>query len=184
MSADLAAGTNNPIPAKVVRLMYIVGHNSLLSGQAAVSQRNYHMLTWLSSTGRRSASYLTNDARLSLLRNCPCEDRPFHSARDLTAHRATSFSKICLSLYFFNMLPSPFTLWLSSASHPLFTSCPSPHPHLLLRYQSTIQDSSLFWWPTCFLSLSLPVELQLQDCISLVDKMWSVRPKLVYAKGV
>ena len=109
--------------------MYVIGHNSLLSGQAAVSQRNDHMLTWFSTTGGGSASYLITDARLSLLRNCPGEDRPLHSSGDLTAHRvlctqsyqfqqdhasACTSARCCLPLYTPHLLASllPPTLFL------------------------------------------------------------------------
>lgn len=79
--------------------------------------------------------YLFTDARLSLLKNCPGEDRPLHSTGDLTTHiasfvhRATSFSKIMPQPVLLQDAAFPFTpltLWLSSPSHPPPASCP-PH---------------------------------------------------------
>lgn len=61
-----------------------MGHDSLLSGQAAISWRNNRMLSWWPITGGGNASYLITAARLSLLRDCPGEDGPLLSG-DLTA---------------------------------------------------------------------------------------------------
>lgn len=172
--------------------MYIIGHNSLLSGQAVVSQRNDRVLTCLPSMGGASAPYHITEAGLSLLRRCPGEDRPQHSAGDLTAHgflctQSSQFqqdhasacisSKCCLPLYTAHPL-ALFSLPPSSCLHS------SPSPDLLLRYESAVEDSSLFCRPAYLLSLSLPLALPLQDSLSSVDRKWSVRPKLVFAKAV
>lgn len=77
--------------------MYIMGHNSLLCGQAAVSQRNNHMVNWWPIIGGGNDSYFITNARLSLLRDCPGEDGPLLSG-DLTAPGVlySSFSRIML----------------------------------------------------------------------------------------
>jgi len=103
--------------------------------QQLISFRNDYTLTWVSSTGGESASYLITDARLSLPRSCSGEDRPLHCTGYPTARRAActqgyqfqqdrasacASSRCCLPLY----TPHPLSLF----SPPPSSSVLSP-PH-------------------------------------------------------
>lgn len=136
--------------------MYIISHNSLLDDQAAVSQRNDHMLTWLSSTGGgASPSCLITDAWLPLLRNCPGEHIPLRSAGDPTAHEVLGTqsyplsARSCLSPYFFRMLPCHLH---ASPSGSLLASCPL-HTLTSTGIKALFKIAVYFSDQLCFLNL-------------------------------
>lgn len=130
--------------------MFIISCNSLLAGQAAVSQRNDHMLTWLSKTGGGASPSCLVTCLASIAQKLPRWrytsplSRRSNSTWDPWHTELSAFRKIMSQPILLQDAALPFTwltLWLSS----FFLS--SPHPDLH-RYQSTVQDSGLFFWPT------------------------------------
>lgn len=160
MSAELAAGTNDPgredKTNKCILLVIIHScltkqqfHNDMTICQPGCKQVKPVLHSWLQIPGFHCSETAQVEIGLFTQQGIQLYTGFPHTELQVSA-------RSCLSLYFYKLLSSP--LQPSSPVpffHPTFFLSPVfPHPDIPPRYQSTIQDHLHFLWPPQFITSS------------------------------